>query len=335
MTRHLTIVKSGPGMTVQDMGRPGWLEFGVSRSGAADARAMCEGAALLGQDPACAALEMAGIGGCFLFEATTRIALSGAPMPARLGGRQLAWNACHEIPAGAELELGAARVGNYGYLHLGGGLITDPLLGGRSTHVAAGIGALLCAGARVPIGADAGGPSGQCLPAEERFAGGEIRMVRSFQSHLFSEAAQQRFQATVFRRAARGNRMGVALEQPGPGFDVKSGHTVVSDVVVPGDVQITGDGVPFVLLQECQTTGGYPRIGTVIPCDLPRVSQAAAGAELRFRFVALDVALALEQQEARARAAMPGQVRPLVRDPRSMPDLLSYQLIDGMITGRD
>ncbi|WP_372887308.1 biotin-dependent carboxyltransferase family protein [Shimia sp.] len=335
MSRVVTIVDCGPGVTVQDGGRPGWLAYGVSRSGAADARALCEGAALLGQDGAHAALEMAGIGGRFRFEVATRIALTGAPMAAVVDGTRLAWNASHLIPAGAELGLGAAGPGYYGYLHFGGGLVTRLRLGARATHVAAGIGAPLGAGDRLEIGPDRGQEVGRCLPPEDRFGGGEIRILRSFQTDLFAPEALDRFQSTSFRRGARGNRMGVPLEQPGPGFEAASGHSILSDVVVPGDIQITGDGVPFVLLQECQTTGGYPRIGTVIPCDLPRVSQAGAGTSLRFRFIALDEAIALERREAAARAGLRGAVKPLVRDPRTMADLLSYQLIDGMITGRE
>ena len=102
---------------------------------------------------------------------------------------------------------------------------------------------------------------------------------------------------------------------------------------MPGDIQITGDGTPFVLLSECQTTGGYPRIGSVLPSDLPRVAQAPPGAEIRFSFVSLDEATRIERRHAEAQRALPGKVHPLIRDPHGMSDLLSYQLISGVTAG--
>lgn len=129
--------------------------------------------------------------------------------------------------------------------------------------------------------------------------------------------------------------MGVRFLPSGPGFESNAGLSVLSEVIVPGDVQITGDGTPFVLLSECQTTGGYPRIGTVIPADLPRVAQAATGGILRFRFVGLDEAVAIERREAERRSKLTRSVMPLVRRPEDIPDLLSYQLVGGVTSGDD
>jgi allophanate hydrolase len=108
--------------------------------------------------------------------------------------------------------------------------------------------------------------------------------------------------------------------------------TILSEIIVPGDIQMTGDGVPYVLLNDCQTTGGYPRIGTVLPCDLPRVAQALPGAVLRFAFVSADEGRAALRQAQAALAALPRAVAPLVRDPHQMPDLLSYNLVDGVVS---
>jgi allophanate hydrolase len=96
---------------------------------------------------------------------------------------------------------------------------------------------------------------------------------------------------------------------------------------------LTGDGVPYVLLSECQTMGGYPRIGTVIPQDLPRIAQATPGTALRFTPLGLEEADALWQDEADQLKALRRRVQPLRRDPHDIPDLLSYQLIGGVIRG--
>ncbi|MGY6411689.1 MAG: 5-oxoprolinase subunit C family protein [Alkalilacustris sp.] len=332
---ELLVHSAGPGVTVQDRGRPGYLAQGLSRGGAADRLALAEGAALLGQDGGLAALE---IPGSFLtLEATApvRIALTGAPMRALCEGAPLVWHASHLLPAGARLQLSGSR-GGVSYVHVGGGIGGQTVLGAVSAHLGAGLGGMLAAGDRLPVGTDAGGPSGRTLTPSDRFDGGLLRMVETPQTRLFPQAERDRFTATAFTKDARGNRMGQRLSPAeGAGFDLPAGLTILSDTIVPGDIQITGDGAPFVLLSECQTTGGYPRLGTVLPCDLPRLVQAPPGATLRFGFVTLDEATELERAEAARRAALPKAVRPLIRDPRDMPDLLAHQLIGGVTRGDD
>ncbi|MEM9755757.1 MAG: urea amidolyase, partial [Pseudomonadota bacterium] len=88
----LEVLSAGPSLTIQDGGRPGHLQIGLSRGGAMDRRALAEGAALLGQSAGCAALEMAGMGGVFEATEPLRIALTGAPMRASLNGQPLRWS---------------------------------------------------------------------------------------------------------------------------------------------------------------------------------------------------------------------------------------------------
>ena len=90
---------------------------------------------------------------------------------------------------------------------------------------------------------------------------------------------------------------------------------------------MTGDGTPYVLLAECQTIGGYPRIGTVLPVDLPKVAQARAGEELRFRFVTVDEAEAAWQSDGDILASLKRSRIPHIRDPQDIADLLAYDLI--------
>jgi 5-oxoprolinase (ATP-hydrolysing) subunit C len=334
MNGAIILHRVGPGVTVQDAGRPGLLAQGLSRGGAADRLALAEGAALLGQGEACGVLELAASLAELEPTRPLRIALTGAPMRALADGVPLAWNASHDLPAGARLVL-SGSAGGYSYLHVGGGIAGHPALGAVSAHLAAGIGAMLRPGDRLALGADAGGPVGLRLDPLPRFDGGMLRVVPGVQTGLFSPAMQARFAATVFRKDARGNRMGQRLTPEGAPFGLAAGLTILSDIIVPGDIQIAGDGTPYVLLAECQTTGGYPRIGTVLPCDLPRLVQAPPDAAFRFCFVTLDEAVAAERAEAARRASLGASLRPLRREPRDIPDLLSYQLIDGVTRGDD
>ncbi|OED46911.1 urea amidolyase [Rhodobacteraceae bacterium (ex Bugula neritina AB1)] len=328
----LRIMRIGPAASVQDMGRPGLLGQGVSQGGAADTLALAEGAALLRQDPGLAALEMGGMGGEFEAIGPVRIALTGAPMAAVLDGESLAWNASHQMEAGQRLTIGAARAGVYGYLHLGGGIATEPLLGARAVHLMAGLGRAAAADDLLPAGPDQNSETGLVLAAEERFQGGELRIIESFQSQLFAAAVRRRFAAVAFSRGSRANRMGVEMVSDGEGFAAEGQLNILSEVILPGDVQMTGEGKPFVLMRECQTTGGYPRIGTVLPCDLPRVAQAQAGAVLRFRWVSLEDGLEIQAKHENTLKSLPAACHPLVRDPAAVRDLLSYQLISGAVS---
>ena len=173
------IHKAGPGLTVQDLGRPGMTHLGLSRGGAADPVALYEAAALLSQNTPQAAIEMAGMGGTFEVTAPTRIALTGAPMRASLGTQALRWNATHLLSPGERLTIGAAERGSYGYLSFAGGIEAPEVLSSRSTHVTAGLGAALEDGTRLPLGQDAD-PAAVAvgLPLDMRFSGGDIRYNR-------------------------------------------------------------------------------------------------------------------------------------------------------------
>ncbi|MBW4706183.1 biotin-dependent carboxyltransferase family protein [Roseobacter sp. YSTF-M11] len=332
MSAELMIRAAGPAMSLQDMGRQGYLVFGLTRGGAADRRALYEGAALLGQPPDCAAIEMVGMGGTFEATADTVIALTGARMTATRDGAPLVWNASHALPAGAMLVIGGAQAGTYGYLHVAGGFDAPLQMGARASHLNAGIGGLLQAGDALPLCPGQTARSGYFLTPEDRLQGGTVRVVTSFQSHHFSEETRVRFAETGFRRDPRGNRQGVRMEADGDGFFAEGGLSIVSEVITTGDIQVTGDGAPYVLMCESQTTGGYPRIGTVIPSDLPRVAQAAAGTALRFEFIDHDEAIAIETRARADIKALASRIQPLIRDPYDIADLLRYQLVGGVIS---
>lgn len=332
MSAQLEVLSCGPSVTIQDMGRHGYLAQGMTRGGAADVLALHEGAALLGQSPELAALEMVGMGGSFRATADIRIALTGAPMTAMVDTTPLTWNASHLLTAGATLTIGGARTGTYGYLHVGGGIDTPVMMGARGAHLSAGLGTALAAGTALPLGQDKGDTTGMTLPADDRFDGGRIRITPSMQTDQFDTATQERFTTTDFRRDARANRMGVRMDHDGEPFVAADQLTIVSDVIVTGDIQIAGDGAPFVLMCECQTTGGYPRIGTVLPSDIARVAQAPAGAAISFEFVSFEEARLIEQRAAAVRAGLKSAITPLLRDPKTIRDLLSYQLIGGAVS---
>ena len=334
MTALLRVLSAGPSVSVQDKGRSGYLALGLSRGGAADTLALAEGAALLQQDASMAAIEMAVMGGQFEAAGDMRIALTGAPMVASIDGQTVAWNASHCLPSGSCLSIGSVTAGSYGYLHVGGGIDAPCVLEARSAHLAAGIGKPLQAGDSLDIGDDLKlYETGLSLPSQARWSGGTLRVLPSLQSDWFDPLELARFEQCEFKRDTRGNRMGVRLLPDGEGFHSEAGLSVLSEIIVPGDVQMTGDGSPFVLLCECQTTGGYPRIASVLPADMPLIAQAPAGSKVAFRFITLDEAISAQLRDKEYRQSLAQLCQPLIRDPYAISDLLSYQLISGVTAG--
>lgn len=335
MIAQLQVLSAGPSVTIQDLGWTGTLSYGLSRGGAADTLALLKAAALLNHPPESAALELAGYGGVFTVTSDTQIALTGAPMAATLDDVPLVWNASHPIRAGQKLALAAVRQGVYGYLSIRGGLKTRSVFGSRATHTTAGIGSRIEAGDRLPFEIPSDPLPSRKLPPANRFEEGDVRLLPSAQTALFSAETIERFTGTTFRRSPQANRQGVKLDFEGVAFTTDDQLSLLSEVVMPGDIQMAGDGAPYILMPDCQTTGGYPRIGTVLPDDLPKIAQAPIGAELRFSFLTHEEAMEVHVPNQTLLERLKNQVTPLTRDPRDIPDLLSYNLIDGVVSGRE
>lgn len=340
MTTTLRILRSGPGVGLQDQGRPGLVHQGLSTGGAADPLALLEARALLRATAPLPAVEMPGTAVAFTADTPLRFALTGAPMRAHMNGRALQWNASHLLPAGSELQIGGAQSGVYGYLSFAAPILPHESAqmwqGSLSPHFAAGLGAPLGAGQRLTLGPDPfpEAPS-LVLPVDSRFDGGTCRVMPGPQSALFDAATIARFQDTLFTRSPRGNRQGVGLDHSGAPFASTAAPGLLSDFIAPGDIQMTGPGLPYVLMCECQTIGGYPRLGTVLPDDLPRIAQCPPGASLRFRCLTETEARDQHRRPEEILRILRTQLSPLLRAPGDIADLLGYQLISGVTSGDD
>ncbi len=322
----LFVEQAGPAVSVQDAGRAGLLGLGLSRGGAADRQAYLAACALADVPLGSAAIEMAGFGGRFRFEVSCKFAVTGAGMRASLDGATIVGNASYWAEAGSVLTVGASEAGVYGYLLPGGGLLTEEVLGGRGYHRVAGLSQAVAAGDRLPFAPGTAFDVPMRLLAAS-LETGPIRVMPGPQTELFAGDVRTRFAATPFTRSAKANRQGVRLEQDGAPFSAGTQLSQVSDFISEGDIQMTGDGTPYVLLADCQTMGGYPRIGTVLPGDLHRIAQAMPGEVLTFGFVSATEAEALWQSDEARLDHFRAARTPLVRDPRLMGDLLNYELI--------
>jgi 5-oxoprolinase (ATP-hydrolysing) subunit C len=287
VTATLLITRAGPLATIQDAGRFGMLAHGISASGPMDRSAYELAGQGLTAAPA-GAIEITTAGLDFRVEAgTCRIGFAGGTFTARHNGNPLAWPSHREFTAGDEVSVSPGPIGNYGYLRFDAAIDVPLVMGSIATNSRAGIGGLegraLRAGDRLRLvdGAAAGS-----RPPNSG-AEGPIRVIWGLHADLLA-AARERFVMTPFRISARLDRMGVRLEDPAGAFADSTILSLVSDAVVPGDIQVLGDGTPIVLMRDHQPTGGYPRIATIIAADLDRFAQMRPGSAVAFAPVGVD-----------------------------------------------
>jgi biotin-dependent carboxylase-like uncharacterized protein len=306
----LVISAIGPASSVQDGGRYGAQRYGLTPSGAMDRLALAAANILVGNAAFAAAIEIGPFGATFTArEGAVRVALAGAPRNADISGRAVAFDTSMTLADGEVLTLGFARGGSFSYLAIEGAIRGEPMFGSLSVNARAGLGSPyprpLQAGDELQAVAATGAAERRIdLPAA---VDGPIRVVMGPQDDEFGDA-RNLFLDSEWKISATSDRMGYRLE--GPVIRHLHGHNIVSDGTVNGSIQVPGNGQPIVLMPDRGTSGGYPKIATVISADLGRFAQIPAGRG--FRFKALSMAEA--QAEARAFAALLRSLPDRVRD---------------------
>jgi antagonist of KipI len=284
-----------PGLltTVQDLGRPGYAALGVSAAGAADPIALRAGNRLVGNPEGSPAIEITLVGPALRFESEAWVALTGDAEE---------WSA-RRIAAGETLACGPCRGGARSYLCVRGGIDVPRVMGSASTHVATGLGGIagraLRSGDRLVFGEARSEPLARAVDprAIPGYGGdGPFRVVDGPQRAWFTRGAHDRFEAAPWDVTEACDRMGIRLA--GEQLERRDARELVTEGVASGAIQVASSGQPIVLFVDHQTTGGYPKIASVIAADLARLGRVRPRDRLRFRRVELSVAWsALREQE--------------------------------------
>jgi biotin-dependent carboxylase-like uncharacterized protein len=329
--------------TLQDLGRPGYQRFGIPVSGALDAVALCAANAIVGNPSRAAGLEIVYQGPTLLVEAESiRVALVGGTagmevLPDRTATTVRSFQRLQSVRVykGQALRIGALGGSAVGYLAVEGGFDIPMVLGSQSTFVRAGLGGLegrrLRAGDLLPLRQDrAIERSESMLPSLDLSRPERFRVVFGPQDDHFSGQAKQTLLESTYTVSAASDRMGMRLD--GPVLGHANGYNIVSDGIAPGSIQVPGDGLPIVLLADRQTTGGYPKIATVISADIPALGRLLPGDTVAFQAVDIDVAEAAHSRHAACIAALP-QLIVLARPTATVDEaaLMGANLVSGMI----
>jgi antagonist of KipI len=286
-TAAIVVIKPGMLTTIQDEGRWGLQARGVPVAGPMDPVSHRLANALVGNDRNAAALEVTLVGPELEFDDERLVAVTGAAFDLWLDGKAVPHNAAFTAAAGARLRFGERRLGARAYVAVSGGLAVPPTLGSRATHLISVMGGIegraLRARDRLPLGPRTGAPTaaGQrapIVPLPDRHARARVRTGP--QVEYFSNDALDVLQSAPYVIAQNSDRMGFRLD--GPRLTHVRGADIISDSTPLGVLQVPASGQPILLMADRQTTGGYPKIATVISADIPVLGQLGPGDTITF-----------------------------------------------------
>ena len=302
----ITVCSAGFQTAVQDCGRPGLRKFGVTPGGALDSTSLRLANLLVGNSESAAGLEISSGRIRLQIDSDRLIAWSGGQFEVRVGGNLIPSLHCARVSVNAEIGI-LPRRGGRAWLAISGGINVPEVLGSRATDLRAHFGGregrALCDGDELPLGAEAE----LCARVRDeipdhvsdwsapRFVGRGKRL-RIIRGKNWDGDIGAKLLAQQFRVGMNSDRMGLRLE----GEEIAANRReLVSEAVTPGTIQLPPSGAPVVLLQGCQTIGGYPKIAHVITVDLGYAAQLQPLDEVGFELIELEEA----RQLLRARAS--------------------------------
>lgn len=305
------VLKPGILTTVQDLGRFGFSHVGVPPSGVLDPFSLRVGNLLVGNEEGEAGLETTIMGLKLKARKEVVIAITGGDLLPTLNGESLEMWRSHLLVEEDILAFKGVRNGCRAYVAICGGIAVPKIMGSRSTFLSGGFGGFegralkrgdILQSLNSKIALDKIGvrfPS-EWIPLFEEEA--TLRVIPGPQDEHFTVLGFQTFQTSSYRVTAKSDRMGIRLE--GPEIERRSGReeSIISEGLLPGVIQVPGDGKPLVILNEL-VTGGYTKIATVISADLTSVAQLKPGDRVRFDPIPLeDAHKLLKEQEARLKS---------------------------------
>ncbi len=311
MNNHLRVIKPGIYSLLQDSGRYGQQSIGLTTGGPLD-RSAFRCANLLCENPQNSACIEVTVGG-LIVESTvkTTLTVTGADIPLRINKQPAALWQSHSINPGDLIELGFARSGSRAYLAVSGGFQAEPLFNSVATVPREGLGGLHADGSALKAGDIL-----PCQPIEDTSLwqlpeklradysqnSARLRVVLGYQQESFSETQKQCFFRSQYSVTKYSDRMGYRLEGAEIIPAIKG---ILSEGICLGAIQFPPDGQPIVLLNDRQTMGGYPKIGSVLSLDIGKLAQLSAGGTVHFEPISIGQAQSLWAENEKQFASNP------------------------------
>jgi len=286
------VINPGILTTVQDLGRPGYMRFGIPASGAADRFSAQAANLLVGNGPEAAVLETVLFRLELLALADLALAVTGGDLSPEVNRKPLPMGESVFLRQGDRISFRGRKRGFRAYLAVQGGFGGIRFLGSRSVFARGLMGNPLRAGEILEAGSAAARPPYPGpLPAGllEGFPGGTaFRVILGPQQDRFSPQGVEAFLSSEYTVSSASDRMGYRLQ--GPKIGHVAGADIISESIARGAVQVPGDGLPIIMLWDAQVSGGYAKIANVISADLDGLAQIMPGEKLRFSAVSMEAA---------------------------------------------
>ena len=289
----ITVLNPGLLTTVQDMGRVGYQQFGVSVSGVMDPRATSIANILVGNEEGEAVLECTMLGPQFRFDMANCIAITGGDLGPTLDGKPIPNYAAVSVQAGQVLRFTGPKTGCRCFIAFAGGLDIPVIMGSRSTYLKAKIGGLNGRKLQKDDVIAFRSPKDQLKNLSDRSLSPEfvprpvysLRVVMGPQDDAFTPEGIETFLSEIYTVTPEFDRMGCRLD--GPVITHKNGGDIISDGIAFGAIQVPSAGKPILMLADRQTTGGYTKIANVITADFRLLGQLKGGDKVRFEKVSI------------------------------------------------
>lgn len=341
MRAWLELGAAGVYASVQDQGRPGFRRIGVPPSGVLDPALMRIANTLAGNPADHPVVECYDGGQCFnAVGGPVRIAVAGSARLEVVSAEQrrplAPWRSV-TLAEGERLRVVSIGPGRLAMIAIHG-LKLVPVLGSCSTYSRSALGGMagraLSAGDQLPVATDV--PDGRELELPEPWAiaGGPIRVVPGPQFDHFGDPGLATLLAGEYKVGTASDRMGIRLEGPAIAHLCGMDSEIVSDAIVPGAIQVPGNGQAIALLADAQTAGGYPKIATIISADLGRMAGKRPGDRIRFTVVSAAEGVAAARDAAQRLAKALQSIRPRAADNEREVDieaLYHSNLVSGVV----
>ena len=342
MSAGLEVIAPGLMTSVQDRGRFGYQALGISVSGALDPDSFDIANLLAGNEADTGALEIRMLGPTLKVTAdSVTVALAGTAIAIEvLAPEKERIAACRSVTLhkGQVFRVGVVGDSAVCYLAVHGGFDLPDVYGSQSTCMSAGFGGfngrILEQGDCLPLRLSASASQSHRILRRPSNPDSSpvIRVIAGPQDDYFSTAGIETFFSTGYTVSQAVNRMGMRLE--GAAVTHEKGYNIASDGIVRGAVQVPGNGLPIILLADCQTTGGYPKIATVISSDIPKLGRMMPGADVRFEAVSVEEAEAVASEHHKRKTALIESIESFSGSVQQLEHLLMTQnLISGVTAG--
>ena len=282
----IKVLKPGFYTTVQDLGRCGYLSCGVPLSGVMDRYASAVANALLGNSNVAPVLEMTMTGPILQFNCSTMICVSGAHMGPMLNDIPIKNNKAIVVAKGDVLHFGKLIRGFRAYLAVLGGFQIKYVMGSYSMYKNITDQIHVAKGDELQI------EQNQTLNIEKYaklrvnnayLNKSSIEVFKGPECNLLSKSQQDALFSKTYTVSKNNNRMAYQLEEP----LANTLDAIITSPVRPGTVQLTPSGQLIVLMRDCQTTGGYPRVLQLKASAIDVLSQKFSGNSIKFKCIGI------------------------------------------------